>query len=128
MKILKIALLSCLCFLITNPLYSQDEVENWEGKIVLDGTDLEKEIRIKVDAKSTEIRIKVDGKISGGKLMAKLIDPEGNSKANLNLKAGKGSKAMGWLEEAVNASPGTWVVKIINKEATGKVNVKVKQN
>ena len=128
MRILRTALFGCLFMLAANLLHAQDEVQSWDGKIALEGIDFKKEIRIDVGAESDEISVSVEGKVSEGNLKVKLYNPRGIRMANLNLCAGKGSTAKGTLTEAMDASPGTWVLKVVNESATGKVNIKVRQN
>ena len=103
-------------------------MENWNGKIVLDGNELKKEIKINVSAESSQIWVAVEGKVSDGDLKVKLYNPIGFRVANLNLCASKGGTAKGWMEEVMDASPGIWSLKVVNDKASGKVNIEVKQN
>lgn len=128
MKILKITLITCMFLLAANFMNAQTEVENWDAKIDLDGTELKKEILIKVSDGSHEISVSVSGTISGGNLKVRLYNPKGIREASLNLCASRNSKAKGSLTEVMEAMPGIWKLKVTNDEATGKVNIEVEQN
>ncbi len=128
MKILKTILLGCCILLTANSINAQTETQRWDAKLDLDGSELKKEIKILVSDESKEVSVSVKGIISGGTLKVKLYDSKGNSAATLNLNASPGSKAKGSLSETMDAMPGTWLLKVTNDEATGKVNIRVEQN
>ena len=128
MNFLKITFFGCLLFFASNNITAQTEVENWDAKLQLDGTEMKKEIKIKVSESSKEVSVHVSGSISGGYLKATLYDPNGKRYAGLNLCAGPNSKAKGSLSETEDAMAGIWVLKVNSDEATGKVNIEVKQN
>ena len=128
MKISRITLTFSVFILSFLSLSAQDKVQNWDGKIVLNGEYLKKEILIEVANESQEISVSVDGKVAGGNLKVKLYNPRGIRMANINLNAGKGGTAKGTMEEAMDASPGIWKLKVLSEDARGKVNIKVQQN
>ena len=128
MKIVRITLAIICTICTTIGLSAQDKVENWDGKITLDGTDLKKEILVDVSNESDEISVSVEGKVSGGYVKVRLFNPMGIRVANLNLNAGRNGTAKGTMQESLETTTGTWKVKVVSENARRKVSIKVEQN
>lgn len=128
MKVLRISLLLVLSIAFSNLLTAQDSVYSWDEKLILDGSDFKKEINLEVGSNSNEITVSISGKVAEGNFKVKLVNPKGITVSHLNLNAGKNGIAKGRLTESVDASPGIWVLKMKNEDATGKMNIELKQN
>jgi hypothetical protein len=128
MKSKKITRLFTLFFLfVAFSLSSQTITQDWRSTLDLTGEELNKDVKIEVLESSSKIMVRVQGIISGGVLKVALYDPKGNKECSIQLSADKGGKARGTLEEEMDATPGTWKLKIENDEAEGKVTINVQQ-
>jgi len=128
MKAKKITRLFIMFFLFaTFSLSSQTVTQDWRTSFDLTGEELDKDIKIEILESSSKVMVLVNGIISGGVLKVALYDPKGNKQCSIQLSADKNGKARGSLEEAMDATPGTWKLKIENDEAKGKVEINVQQ-
>ena len=125
----KLLVLSFLAFLMI-PCFSQNEIPKNKIKetLKLDGTSFKKEIKIMVIEGKT-LKYSVKGKITIGKFMVKVYDPNGKKENGFSLSTEDGGGAKGsFIEVNTDPIPGVWVFKIENADSKGAVIFTAGQN
>ncbi len=126
MKI-KLSFLFFIAAFFNTNLLAQEPVDKVDATLDLDGSSFKKEYKVEVKEGTEYLTLRVEGTVSGGQLKVWIENPKGFKCQNITLKANKGGKSKGTMEE-VNGppDPGIWTLCVENKNSNGKVEVFVK--
>lgn len=84
-----------------------------------------RELDLRIKPGTEELRVSVRGSVKKGKMMVELTDPEGSTMGTFGVKSSDSkNKANGKMKKNfLDPTPGTWVLKIMYKNASGEISL-----